>query len=128
MGAINKDEIMLHTSSSRKVVRISEDRAMKSGENFNLYEAEALKFVASNTTIPVPKVHDEVWSRLKTNLVCVNVVWALLCCFPPHLSACHVSSFLFFKFLFNTFLNYPIPPLLLLFIHMCVAGVSSDSS
>lgn len=52
---------LLHSLFGRKVVRISEDRVVKSGPNLRAHEAPTLRYVAANTTIPVPRVHDVHW-------------------------------------------------------------------
>lgn len=49
---------VLHSLFGRKVVRVGEDRVVKSGPNLRAHEANTLRYIAANTTIPVPKVHD----------------------------------------------------------------------
>ncbi|KAL2831570.1 hypothetical protein BDW59DRAFT_157998 [Aspergillus cavernicola] len=56
MGSEQAD--VLHSLFGRKVVRISESLVVKPGPNLRAHEAETLRFVAANTTIPIPKVHD----------------------------------------------------------------------
>lgn len=52
------EEETLHSFSARKVVRVSESLVVKSGPNLRPHEAQTLRSIAANTTIPVPKVHD----------------------------------------------------------------------
>lgn len=56
-----QEETTLHSLFSRKVVRVSENLVVKSGTNLRCHEAQTLRFIAANTTIPVPKVHDVRW-------------------------------------------------------------------
>jgi aminoglycoside phosphotransferase (APT) family kinase protein len=42
---------------TREVTRLDENRVVKTGGSFDSRETEAMKFVARNMTIPVPKVH-----------------------------------------------------------------------
>lgn len=51
---------VLHSLFNRKVVRVAENLVVKSG-NIRSHEAQTLRFIAANTTIPVPKVHDVLW-------------------------------------------------------------------
>ncbi|KAK2798721.1 hypothetical protein FQN50_008759 [Emmonsiellopsis sp. PD_5] len=44
-----------------KVIRLDENRVLKSSIT-DSRETEAMKFIAANTTIPVPKVYDAKWS------------------------------------------------------------------
>ncbi|KXG47389.1 Aminoglycoside phosphotransferase [Penicillium griseofulvum] len=58
MDAINHTEgEILHSLFGRTVVRVGENLVIKSG-NIRSHEAQMLRFIAANTTIPVPKVHD----------------------------------------------------------------------
>lgn len=57
----DQEETTLHSLSGRKVVRVGDNLAVKSGKNLRLHEAQTLQFIAENTTIPVPKVHDVQW-------------------------------------------------------------------
>ena len=50
-------EGLLHSLFGRKVVRV-QNKAIKSGSDVSPLEAETMKFIASNTTVPVPKVFD----------------------------------------------------------------------
>ncbi|GIJ82953.1 hypothetical protein Asppvi_001470 [Aspergillus pseudoviridinutans] len=50
----------LHSLCGRTIVRISNNLVVKSG-NIRSHEAQTLRFIAANTTIPVPKVHDIRW-------------------------------------------------------------------
>lgn len=52
---------VLHTFHNRKIVRISEDLVVKKAKDLRVHEASNLRFIAGNTTIPVPKVHDVRW-------------------------------------------------------------------
>ncbi|KAL4790580.1 kinase-like protein [Aspergillus venezuelensis] len=48
---------VLHSLVARKVVKISDTLVVKSGPNLGRNEVDTLRFIAENTTIPVPKVH-----------------------------------------------------------------------
>ncbi|KAL2816967.1 kinase-like domain-containing protein [Aspergillus granulosus] len=52
----------LHSLCGRTVVRVSNNLVVKSG-NLRPHEAQTLRFIATNTTIPVPKVHDVRWEN-----------------------------------------------------------------
>ncbi|KAK2772965.1 hypothetical protein FQN52_004799 [Onygenales sp. PD_12] len=43
---------------TRKVVRLDEHRVLKSGVSMDQRETDAMKFIATNTTIPVPKIYE----------------------------------------------------------------------
>ncbi|EEH17957.2 hypothetical protein PABG_00520 [Paracoccidioides brasiliensis Pb03] len=47
---------VIHSLGNRTVIRYGEDKVVKSG-SININEADTLRFVAENTTIPVPRVH-----------------------------------------------------------------------
>ncbi|KAJ0414802.1 hypothetical protein BJY00DRAFT_294481 [Aspergillus carlsbadensis] len=49
---------VLHSLVARKVVKISDTLVVKSGPNLGRNEVDTLRFIAENTTIPVPKVRD----------------------------------------------------------------------
>ncbi|CAG7944718.1 unnamed protein product [Penicillium nalgiovense] len=49
---------VLHTFHRRKIVRISENLVVKKADDIPAHEDPTLRFIAENTTIPVPKVHD----------------------------------------------------------------------
>ncbi|KAJ5476771.1 hypothetical protein N7475_002500 [Penicillium sp. IBT 31633x] len=49
---------VLYTFHRRKIVRISEHLVVKNADDIPVHEAPTLRFIAENTTIPVPKVHD----------------------------------------------------------------------
>jgi serine/threonine protein kinase len=49
---------VIYTFHRRKIVRISENLVVKKADDIPAHEAPTLRFVAENTTIPVPKVHD----------------------------------------------------------------------
>ncbi|OQD71391.1 hypothetical protein PENPOL_c001G05003 [Penicillium polonicum] len=49
---------VLYTFHRRKIVRISEYLVVKKADDIPVHEAPTLRFIAENTTIPVPKVHD----------------------------------------------------------------------
>ena len=51
---------VLHSLSGRTVFRLGDNLVVKSG-HIRPQEGEALRFVAANTTIPVPKLHDIRW-------------------------------------------------------------------
>ncbi|CAG8898220.1 unnamed protein product [Penicillium egyptiacum] len=55
---------VLYTFHRRKIVRISEYLVVKKADDIPVHEAPTLLFIAENTTIPVPKVHD-VWRMVK---------------------------------------------------------------
>ncbi|WEW59036.1 hypothetical protein PRK78_004504 [Emydomyces testavorans] len=48
---------VIHSMGSRTVVRYGKDKVIKSGR-LNVNEADTLRFVAANTSIPVPRVHE----------------------------------------------------------------------
>jgi aminoglycoside phosphotransferase (APT) family kinase protein len=61
MNAMNDQErTTLHSLCGRTVIRVGNNLVVKSG-NIRSHEAETLRFIATNTTIPVPKVHDIHW-------------------------------------------------------------------
>ncbi|KAL4875144.1 kinase-like protein [Aspergillus karnatakaensis] len=49
---------VLHSLFARKVVRIIDSLVVKYGPNLRPSEGETLRFIADNTTIPVPKLHE----------------------------------------------------------------------
>ena len=46
------------SSFSRKVIRYG-DKVVKSGPGILPFEAETMRFIAANTSIPVPRVYEE---------------------------------------------------------------------
>jgi aminoglycoside phosphotransferase (APT) family kinase protein len=61
MNAMDDQErTTLHSFYGRTVIRVGNNLVVKSG-NIRSHEAETLRFIATNTTIPVPKVHDVQW-------------------------------------------------------------------
>ncbi|KAJ9316053.1 hypothetical protein DTO271D3_3629 [Paecilomyces variotii] len=68
---VNEEGEIIHELYARKVVRVSEDRVVKSGPLF-AHEADNLKFVAANTNIPVPKVHDVQWEDGKVKAITMD--------------------------------------------------------
>ncbi|CAG8232586.1 unnamed protein product [Penicillium salamii] len=60
---------LLSQSWYRKFIRISEDRVVKLGFNLNPGEAANLRFVAGNTSIPVPKPYDVGWENGKVTSI-----------------------------------------------------------
>ncbi|KAL3473712.1 kinase-like domain-containing protein [Aspergillus californicus] len=52
---------IIHELFKRKVVRVGDTFARKYGPNLRAHEPDNLRFIAANTTIPVPKVHDVEW-------------------------------------------------------------------
>ena len=46
------------TFHRRKIVQISEHLVVKKADDIPVHEALTLRFIAENTTLPVPKVHD----------------------------------------------------------------------
>jgi aminoglycoside phosphotransferase (APT) family kinase protein len=60
MDTMKGQEETLHSLCGRTIVRVSNNLVVKSG-NLRSHEAETLRFIAANTTIPVPKVHDIHW-------------------------------------------------------------------
>lgn len=50
----------LHSLFGRTIVRVGNNLVVKSGK-IRSHEAQTLRFIATNTTIPVPKVHDVRW-------------------------------------------------------------------
>ncbi|KAJ5713444.1 Aminoglycoside phosphotransferase [Penicillium malachiteum] len=57
---INKDEKILHQLFDRTVTGVGENLVVKSGK-LRSHEAQTLRFIAENTTIPVPNVYDVRW-------------------------------------------------------------------
>lgn len=64
MNETNDQQTILHSLYSRTVTRVGNNRVVKSG-NIRSHEAPTLQFIAANTTIPVPKVHDVQWENGK---------------------------------------------------------------
>ncbi|KAJ5106383.1 hypothetical protein N7456_003058 [Penicillium angulare] len=60
--SISKDQTgtTLHSLHGRTIVRVDNNLVIKSGD-LKSQEAQTLRFIANNTTIPVPKVHDDHW-------------------------------------------------------------------
>ncbi|KAJ5796421.1 uncharacterized protein N7518_004961 [Penicillium psychrosexuale] len=56
----DQEGTVLHSLCGRTVVRLGDNLVVKSG-HLRPQEGEALRFIAANTTIPVPKVHDIRW-------------------------------------------------------------------
>ncbi|KKK20035.1 hypothetical protein P175DRAFT_0144665 [Aspergillus ochraceoroseus IBT 24754] len=56
----NQNATTLHSLHGRTIVRIDNNLVIKSGD-LRSHEAQTLRFIANNTTIPVPKVHDVRW-------------------------------------------------------------------
>ncbi|KAJ5629508.1 Aminoglycoside phosphotransferase [Penicillium herquei] len=52
-----KEAKIIHQLFDRTVTRVRENLVVKSGK-LRSHEAQTLCFIAANTTIPVPKVHD----------------------------------------------------------------------
>lgn len=77
---------VIHTFHRRKIVRISEDLVVKKAADLRVHEASNLRFIAANTTIPVPKVHDVRWEDGKVVGIvmdympgrCLDDVWNAL--------------------------------------------------
>ncbi|CAG8124425.1 unnamed protein product [Penicillium salamii] len=64
MDSMNDQEkTVIHSLYGRTIVRVG-NKVVKSGR-LRVQEAETLRFVATNTTIPVPKVHDVQWEDRK---------------------------------------------------------------
>ncbi|QKX61978.1 uncharacterized protein TRUGW13939_09134 [Talaromyces rugulosus] len=55
-----QDGTVLHSLFGRTVVRVDNNLVIKSGR-LRSHEAQTLRFIAANTTIPVPKVHGIRW-------------------------------------------------------------------
>ncbi|KAL4954139.1 hypothetical protein BDW69DRAFT_183819 [Aspergillus filifer] len=49
---------VIHSLCAPKLVKISENLLIKSCPNLRISKVNTLRFIAKNTTIPVPKVHD----------------------------------------------------------------------
>jgi aminoglycoside phosphotransferase (APT) family kinase protein len=60
MDTTNYPKETLHSLCGRTIIRISNNLVVKSG-NLRSHEAQTLRFIKANTTIPVPKVHDIHW-------------------------------------------------------------------
>lgn len=58
--ANNQEGTTLHSLCGRTITRVNDSLVMKSGA-LRSHEAKTLRFIAANTTIPVPKVHDVHW-------------------------------------------------------------------
>ncbi|KAJ5639463.1 uncharacterized protein N7484_007325 [Penicillium longicatenatum] len=56
----NQERTTLQSLCGRTVIRVGNNRVVKSG-NIRSHEASTLHFIATNTTISVPKVHDIQW-------------------------------------------------------------------
>lgn len=56
---------VLYSLRSRKIVQISEDLVVKKADDLQIHEVSNFRFIASKTTIPVPKVHDVRWENDK---------------------------------------------------------------
>ncbi|KAJ5481848.1 hypothetical protein N7475_000660 [Penicillium sp. IBT 31633x] len=56
----NQERTTLHSLCGRTVIRVGDNLVVKSG-NLRSHEAQTLRFIATNTTIPVPKIHDIHW-------------------------------------------------------------------
>ncbi|KAJ5473555.1 kinase-like domain-containing protein [Penicillium sp. IBT 31633x] len=56
----------------RRVFRISDNLVLKKGSCLRFSEVTNLRFVAENTTIPVPKVHDVQWENGKLTGITMN--------------------------------------------------------
>ncbi|CAI7644873.1 unnamed protein product [Penicillium glandicola] len=54
------DGTVLHSLCGRTIVRLGDNLVVKSG-HLRPQEGQTLRFIAANTTIPVPKVHDIRW-------------------------------------------------------------------
>ncbi|OQD68439.1 hypothetical protein PENDEC_c035G04615 [Penicillium decumbens] len=67
----DQEGTILHSLFARTVVRVSDSLVVKSGL-IRPQEAEALRFVAANTTIPVPKVHDVRWKDGKVMAIVMD--------------------------------------------------------
>lgn len=70
---MGKEEITLHSLFHRKVVRV-DNLVVKSGPNLRIHEAQTLRFIAANTTIPVPKVHDLRWEDGNVTAIVMDYV------------------------------------------------------
>ncbi|KAL7790756.1 kinase-like protein [Trichoderma ceciliae] len=53
-----EDDEVIYSLSGRKIARISDTMVQKSGSNLRDHEARTMQFIAANTTIPVPTVHE----------------------------------------------------------------------
>ncbi|KGO72176.1 Aminoglycoside phosphotransferase [Penicillium italicum] len=60
----DQEGTVLHSMYGRTVVRLGDNLVVKSGD-IRPQEGDALRFIAANTTIPVPKVHDIRWENGK---------------------------------------------------------------
>ncbi|KAJ6024314.1 Aminoglycoside phosphotransferase [Penicillium herquei] len=63
---------ILHSLFARKIVRISESLVVKKGPDLRAHEVSNLRFVAANTTIPVPKVHDVQYENGKVTAITMD--------------------------------------------------------
>lgn len=77
---------VIYNLHRRKIVRISEDLVVKKAPDIPGHEASNLRYIAANTTIPVPEVHDVRWENSKVvGLVmdympgkCLDDIWNTL--------------------------------------------------
>lgn len=60
-GKLEQEGQILHSFLDRNIVRINEGLVRKSGPNIHVHEPLTLQFIAENTSIPVPKVHEICW-------------------------------------------------------------------
>lgn len=63
---------VLHSLFGRQIARLGEDRVVKSGRNLRAHEAANLRYIAENTTIPIPKVHDVRWEDGKVTAIVMD--------------------------------------------------------
>ncbi|KAJ5113261.1 hypothetical protein N7456_001795 [Penicillium angulare] len=54
----NEEGEVLHSLFARKIVRTAGNLVVKKGPDLRAHEVSNLRFIAENTTIPVPRVHD----------------------------------------------------------------------
>ncbi|KAI9933695.1 hypothetical protein ASPWEDRAFT_167965 [Aspergillus wentii DTO 134E9] len=64
---------VLHSLARRKVTKIG-DKVIKDGPNLRVHEAETLRFIAANTSIPVPNVHDVRWQDGRVTEIVMDFV------------------------------------------------------
>ncbi|KAL6882484.1 kinase-like domain-containing protein [Trichoderma longibrachiatum] len=69
----DEDEV-LYSAYGRKVINVADTIVKKKGNNLRACEPETLKFIAENTTIPVPRVQDTVWQDGQLKCIVMDFV------------------------------------------------------
>ncbi|CAG7926062.1 unnamed protein product [Penicillium olsonii] len=69
----DQERTTLHSLCGRTIVKVGDNLVVKSGD-IRAHEAETLRFIAANTTIPVPKVHDVQWEDGKAVAIVMDYI------------------------------------------------------